>query len=117
MGILEIGKETSFETNAFIAKEYDRDRTLYIILKGAVEVRKENKLLAKLGAGQFFGEMAFLDYLPTERSADVVATEPTKCLAIPGWSWYNFLRANGDVAVEVMRSMAARLRGANQSFV
>ncbi len=108
--VSEVGKLVDFEPNTRIVKQYQRDNTLYLILEGQVQVRKGDKVLAKLGLGQFFGEMAFLDDMPTERSADVVTTEETKCLAIPGWSWYNFLRTHPDVAIEVIRSLAARLR-------
>jgi len=36
--------------------------------------------LAKLGKGQFFGEMALIDGQP--RTADVVAVGPTECFAL-----------------------------------
>ena len=112
----EIGKELNFESGMTIIKEFEPDRTFYLILQGTVEVRKGNFVLSKLGAGQFFGEMAFVDDIPTERSANVVATEQLKCLAIQGWSWYNFLRSNPDVSIEVIRVLASRLREANEAL-
>jgi CRP/FNR family transcriptional regulator, cyclic AMP receptor protein len=114
--LLVIASEVSSPTGKTIVKEGSRDDTLHVILGGRVEVRKNGKTIATLGNGQFFGEMAFLDDLPSERSADVVTVEPTKTLSIPGWSWYSFLRKNPDVAIEVIRTLGHRLREANEAL-
>ncbi len=113
--LLEIASEASHPPGKIIVKEGSRDDTLHVILNGAVEVRKNGKTITSLGNGQFFGEMAFLDDLPSERSADVVSIEPTRSLSIPGWSWYAFLRRNPDVAIEVIRTLGHRLREAERS--
>lgn len=86
---------------------------LYIVLHGKVEVRKKGKTIARLGEGQFFGEMAVLNTEPTGRSADIVAVERCKCLKVKGIVWTAFLRKNPDVAIEVIRLLAARLRRTN----
>jgi len=114
--LLEIASEASYHVGKIIVKEGSRDDTLHVILSGAVEVRKNGRTIASLGNGQFFGEMAFLDDLPSERSADVAAIEPTRSLSIPGWSWYAFLRRNPDVAIEVIRTLGHRLREANEAL-
>jgi CPA1 family monovalent cation:H+ antiporter len=45
---------------------------LYVILSGDAEVRRNNDVVAKLGKGDVFGEMAVLS--SHHRNADVVAT-------------------------------------------
>jgi len=115
--LLSIASEVSYPAGKLIVKEGSRDDTLHVVLSGAVEVRKNGKKIAKLGVGQFFGEMAFLDDLPSERSADVVSLEDTRAISIPGWSWYSFLRKNPDVAIEVIRSLGHRLREANEALI
>ncbi len=114
--LLEIASEANFGPGKTIVKEASRDDTLHVILSGKVEVQKMGRTIARLGSGQFFGEMAFLDDLPSERSADVVSVEQTRTLAIPGWSWYSFLRKNPDVAIEVIRTLGHRLREANEAL-
>lgn len=114
--LLEIATQNSFPAGKIIVKEGSRDDTLHAILNGSVEVRKKGKAIAKLGTGQFFGEMAFLDDLPSERSADVVSLDETRTISIPGWSWYSFLRKNPDVAIEVIRTLGHRLREANEAL-
>jgi CRP-like cAMP-binding protein len=114
--LLHIATEENFPSGKLIVKEGSRDDILHVILSGKVEVRKMGKILASLSTGQFFGEMAFLDDLPSERSADVVSLELTRTLTIPGWSWYSFLRKNPDVAIEVIRTLGHRLREANEAL-
>lgn len=58
----------------------DLGTTLYVILDGRVSVQRDNTLLAELGPGDFFGEMALLT--GEARQADVIATEPTRCLEV-----------------------------------
>jgi CRP/FNR family cyclic AMP-dependent transcriptional regulator len=114
--LIEIAKQVSFPTNDVIVKEDGYGSNLHLILDGRVEVRKKDKTIAKLGRGQFFGEMAFLDDLPGKRTASVVSTEETKCLEISGWSWYSFLREHPDAAIEVIRTLAHRLREATEAL-
>jgi len=114
--IVEVSTEATFAPNKPIIQEGGYGDSLHLILVGKVEVRKGGKPISSLGIGQFFGEMAFLDDLSRKRSADVIAVDETRCLVIPAWSWYNFLRKNPDVAIEVIRSLAHRLRDANESL-
>ncbi len=62
----------------------DRDRSLYIIAQGSVDVildgSGEPKILATIGAGSVFGEMAFFDGKP--RSAHVVARDDVEILGL-----------------------------------
>ncbi|MGA2665435.1 MAG: cyclic nucleotide-binding domain-containing protein [Nitrososphaerales archaeon] len=108
--LLDDAGEETFPAGHAIVKDGSLLANLYIILEGEVEVRKKKTVIAKLGKGQFFGEMAFLNDQPTGRSADIVATEETRCLSIEGPAWYGFLRKNPDVAIEVIGALARRLR-------
>ena len=108
--LLEDAGEETFPVGHVIVKDGSLLANLYIILEGRVEVRKKKTVIAKLGEGQFFGEMAFLNDESTGRSADIVATEETRCLSLEGPVWYAFLRKNPDVAIEVIRTLARRLR-------
>src|SRR2546430_6779826 len=66
---------------------FDQDvslRAIFLIDDGSVRVEREDRgamiPLAVLGAGEFFGEMSFVDGTPT--SARVVADEPTRLRVI-----------------------------------
>ncbi|MEO5353955.1 MAG: cyclic nucleotide-binding domain-containing protein [Magnetococcus sp. XQGC-1] len=63
----------SYHANAKIIKEGDTDTSFFIILSGTVSVVKQGATIINLGAGEFFGEMAFLTNEP--RNTSVIAFE------------------------------------------
>lgn len=111
--LLADSREETFPAGYTILRDGSQLADFYIIVKGKVEVRKKKLALARLKRGQFFGEMAFVNDLPTGRSADIIASEETTCLIMPGAKWYAFLRKNPDVSIEVIRTIASRLREAD----
>jgi CRP/FNR family transcriptional regulator/voltage-gated potassium channel len=111
--LLLVANESTFQPGQVIVKDGSLLADFYILLSGKVEVRKKDTVLATLKMGEFFGEMAFLNDKPTGRSADIVALEQTRCLYIKGAQFYSFLRKNPDVAIEIMRTLANRLREVN----
>lgn len=97
-----------FKEGETIAKQGDSAVAFYLILTGAVEVRRGKKVLSKLGRGQFFGEMALFDEQP--RSADVVAVEETTCLLLTSWAFEGLLADHREVAKSLTRELVRRLR-------
>jgi CRP-like cAMP-binding protein len=107
-------KERKYKPDEVIESEGDMGIAFYLITEGAVEVRKGNITLAKLGRGQFFGEMALLDRQP--RSATVVASEPTKCLLLTSWSWNALVKTEPKFALELLKELARRLRETDRAL-
>jgi CRP/FNR family cyclic AMP-dependent transcriptional regulator len=96
-------------------KEGEPSVVFHLILEGSVEIKRTNKTLAKLGKGQFFGEMGLIDREP--RTADVVAVEPTRCLALTSWTFQTYLRTEPSVALEVVKVLARRLRETDSALI
>jgi CRP-like cAMP-binding protein len=88
-------------------REGEQSVVFHVILSGKVEIVKKGKRLSKLGTGEFFGEMGL--FTGDTRSADVIALDPTRCLALTAWSFRSFLRHNPSIAFEVIRTLALRL--------
>jgi CRP/FNR family cyclic AMP-dependent transcriptional regulator len=108
-------REVSYPAGKVIMKEGEPSMVFHLILEGAVEIKKKGKTIAKLGRGQFFGEMGLVADEP--RSADVVAAEPTTCLSILAWTWRSYLRSNPSIAYEVIATLARRLRETESALV
>src|SRR5207244_13234398 len=66
-------RERSYETGEVIEKEGGSAVAFYLITGGSVEVRKGEKLVTKLGRGQFFGEMPLIAKQP--RAATEISAE------------------------------------------
>ena len=69
-----------FADGEIIFQSGDVGSHLYIIIKGEVEVIKNNKIITTLKEGEFFGEMALLSQ--KKRSATIKAKGPSKILSI-----------------------------------
>ena len=68
-------------------------------------------ILALLGPGDFFGEMALLDDEP--RSATVIATEPLDLVTIWRSDFLQILQENFSIARKVLAEISRRLRSAS----
>jgi len=112
--IANLSKEMTFREGEAIVKEGDAGLGFYVIAEGRAVVRRKSKVVAKLERGSFFGEMALLDDQP--RSADVIASETTKCLVILRWNFWSLLSKNKNVVRGLFREMARRLRATNEAM-
>ncbi len=102
------------EPGEFVVKRGEGGLGFYLILAGEVDVRKGSRSLAKLGAGQFFGEMALFDSQP--RSADVVTTRPTAVGVLSRWEFEAFAETHPGVHKGMLLELARRLRETNKSL-
>lgn len=112
---VKTAKQKSFQTDDVIVQEGQEGIGFYLILNGSVEVRKRDKSLAKLGQGDYFGEMALLIENAT-RTADVVALEATTCLLITRWDLRSLIRNHPDIALAMHGELARRLSQTNQAL-
>ena len=76
-------KEPKYESGDVIVRKGAAGVGFYLIVDGTVEVRADGRVLSKLGPR--LAEMSILHGQP--RSTDVVALEPSRCLAMSSWSF------------------------------
>jgi CRP-like cAMP-binding protein len=99
-----------------VFREGDLGTEMYIVHAGQVEILKlvdgEEKQLAVLEKGDFFGEMSLLEELP--RAATARALTDVKLLAINGSTFDQMLRGNPEIGVRMMRKLSRRLRQTDQ---
>ncbi len=113
--LISDSREVSYPAGKVIIAEGEPSVVFHLIVDGKVEIKRKNRTIAKLGKGQFFGEMGLIEREP--RTADVVAIEPTRCLAMTAWAWQAYLKTEPSVALEVVKVLARRLRETDNALV
>ncbi|MEI8092657.1 MAG: cyclic nucleotide-binding domain-containing protein [Spirochaetales bacterium] len=107
----------AFQAGDVIFREGEPGENMYIVLDGEVEILKQagggsSKVLATVGKGAFFGEMALIEDRP--RSASAVATTEGRLLVMSDALLDSYIVTNPEFAAKMIRNLAQRLRGANK---
>lgn len=84
------------------------DGRMYVVRSGSVELRSGHRVLETLGPGGVLGEMALID--PAPRSATAVAGADCSLTAVDERLFHKLVRQVPNLALEIMRVMARRLR-------
>lgn len=116
--IAEHGTVRTYPKNAVLIHEGDQTDSFYVILKGKVKVYASDEdgkeiTLNIQGAGKYFGELALIDSAP--RSASVMTMEPSKLAVVSRADFEGFLTQNPRIAIELVRSLAQRVRSLTES--
>jgi CRP/FNR family transcriptional regulator, cyclic AMP receptor protein len=96
-----------------LTKEGQQGYEFIIVLEGEVEVRQGGQVIAKRGAGDYFGEIALLDNRP--RTATVVATTPVVIEVIERREFLGLVAEVPEIAQAIMATMAQRLGELDES--
>jgi CRP/FNR family transcriptional regulator/CRP/FNR family cyclic AMP-dependent transcriptional regulator len=108
-----------FNADQIIFHLGDPGGLLYVIVEGKVKITTstpdgQEALLAILGAGDFFGELALLDDAP--RSATAEAIEPTETVTLHRHEFISFINTHPAFAYHVMQTLARRIRHLNDQI-
>jgi CRP-like cAMP-binding protein len=103
-------------THEIIFREGEPGTHMYVILDGAVEIRKRTgekttRTMIKLKTGDIFGEMAVVEGKP--RSATAIAVSDCRLLRLDQVSFYDLVASNSDFAVKMIKTLSMRLRSAD----
>jgi len=100
-------REVKFAKGTAIVKEGETTRSFLILTEGAVEIRREGKLIATLLPYQFFGELAALG-LQQKRTADIVASGECTCLVAIQSELQRVISSHPIVSSHILREMRNR---------
>jgi CRP-like cAMP-binding protein len=105
---------------ATIVKQGDQGDAMYLVVEGELSVRMKvagaETTLAKLGMGDFFGDISLFDHGP--RSADVIADSSSVLLKISAAAFAQLARQAPDLAtpflMSIGKTLTARIRAGNK---
>jgi len=106
--------EVTVQAGTDLARQGSPGNQLFIVLSGAVAVRRNNRRVATLGKGEFVGEMSLLDGGP--RSATLHTTDETALLVMSRQDFSQALDLMPSVARKILSGMSGRLREADRKL-
>ena len=106
--IAAVGKQVHFDAGKVVAHQDEGAAGFHLLMDGEVSVDVDGHERARLGPGQYFGEMSLLDGLP--RSATVKAEEPTTTFALTSWQFLPLLEEYPSISRALLVELCARLR-------
>lgn len=115
-----VGVRRDFPAGAAIFSAGDPGDGFYLVESGRVRIAaevggQEARLLATIGPGDFFGEMAVLDDAP--RSAAATAETATGTIFLGRDEFLRLLDQQPQLALNLIREFSGRMRALNQRYI
>ena len=112
-------QEIDLSRNAVLFYEGDQGDQLFAVLSGKVKLGRtaadgRENMVALMGPGDVFGEMALFD--PSPRSTNAVAVSETRLAAIKHESFKRAQRQDPSISDQVIKTLARRLRHSNEAL-
>ena len=114
--MVALGNIHTYSTDTLLCSEGSVEHTFYILLEGGVKVTKvinetQDRFLADLKPGDFFGEMALIQDAP--RAASVRTISPVTVLEIYKDHFDDLVQKNSSMSMAMVRVVTRRLRDNN----
>ena len=112
-------KPRNYLKNSMVILEEEYGDLVFVVQSGTIKITRVNDegkevILALLGPGEIFGDLAILD--GEARSANALAQENCELLAIQKSEFLNLLRKNFKISFALMGELAKRLRKSDQQI-
>ena len=105
--VAQITDELDLPAGKEMATEGDRGREFFVLLEGEADVKKGERSINTMKAGDFFGEIALVTKMP--RTASVTATTPVRVLVITERDFDALLKKSPEVGRNVAEALAERV--------
>jgi CRP/FNR family transcriptional regulator, cyclic AMP receptor protein len=106
--VMKAADELDVDAGNVLVVEGRVGHEFFLILQGEAVVRRNGTQIARLGPGEYFGELALLDHGP--RSATVVAATDMRLLVLGQREFAGLLQTIPGMAAKILVTMAHRLR-------
>jgi CRP-like cAMP-binding protein len=103
-------KERTFPAASTVTSEGAGGAGFFVIVDGDAIVSVGGEERARLGPGDYFGEIALID--EGMRSATITAASELRCYGLTVWEFRPFVEDHPQVAWALLQTLARRLREA-----
>jgi CRP/FNR family transcriptional regulator len=108
--LADVTAALDFADGQVIVQQGQVGNGLYIVVSGGVRILAGDDELARLGPGRIPGELSVIDGVA---AASALADGATACLALASWDLIAMLQQDSDLAMNLLRELAGRLRRAD----
>jgi CRP/FNR family cyclic AMP-dependent transcriptional regulator len=106
-------KERIFEAGSTVVGEGSGGVGFFIIDEGDAKVTVGGEERAKLGPGNYFGELALID--EGTRTATITAETELRCYGLTSWEFRPLVEGNSHIAWKLLQALAKQLRQARST--
>lgn len=103
--------EVKLDAGKVLARQGEHGLEFLLLVDGSARVERNGKLITRLGAGNFFGEMSLIDGKP--RTATVIAETPAVLLVVHRRVFGHLLDTVPGLQKKVLLTLCERLREAD----
>ncbi len=104
--VARLAEELPVPSGEVLVQEGRLGHEFYIVVEGKAEVTRNGEVLAVLGSGEHFGELALLD--PHTRTATVTMVEDGMVLELSQREFWQLLQDVPQLALKLLQGMARR---------
>jgi CRP-like cAMP-binding protein len=105
--IAQLVERVEVKAGDILVREGTRTSEFFLVMEGVAEVVRRGEVVARLGVGTHFGELAVLD--PAPRNATVRIAEPGHVLVLGQREFYTLLRDVPGLVKQLLTGLAQRV--------
>jgi CRP/FNR family cyclic AMP-dependent transcriptional regulator len=101
-------RERKFSAGDTVTEEGAGGAGFFVVESGEAEVTVNGEARGKIGAGDYFGEIALLT--GSDRTATITATSDLHCWGMTPWDFRPLVESNSAIAWKLLTAMADKLK-------
>jgi CRP/FNR family cyclic AMP-dependent transcriptional regulator len=114
VALAKVTEDLEVEEGKVLAREGDIGHEFFVLVDGEVDVVKEGETVRKLGAGDFFGEIALIWESP-RRTATVTAAAPVRLFVLTRPAFRGLIDHHPDIEEKVLEALEERVHSKQPS--
>ena len=108
MSLSRLMDEIDLKPGTVIIREGNTGGEFFIVIEGTIEVKRKGRRLARLGPGDYLGEIALIDHGP--RTATAMVETEARLLVLASREFHSMLASDPRIENKILRTLAARVR-------